>query len=133
MALHTDTQIYGACIELFGAAVDVILNMRRDVKHTLGGKIIDACTDLDKHIRRANMASDKVPHIEALLERLEEVEFVTRMCRDRRFIPTTGYAKLILRTQSIGKQANGWKKLEMAKRQEQPGLFQYRQGDPGRA
>jgi len=110
MGLHTATELYSVCFELLGVACEAVLNMRRDVKSVLGGKIIDACIGLDLHLRDANMADDKEPHILLLLERLEVIELLSRVCRDKQFLPLGHYTKLIERTQSIGRQATGWRK-----------------------
>jgi hypothetical protein len=134
MALHTALDIYADCYDLLSAAGDVILNMRRDAKRVFGEKIIDACIELDLHVRAANMAQEKEPHLLQLLERLEVIELLTRICRDQRYIPPAHYARIIGRTQSIGMQANGWRRSEKERgAPQQPGLFQDRQGDPGRA
>ena len=130
MALHTALDIYAACYDLLSAAGDVILNMRRDAKRVFGEKIIDACIDLDLHVRAANMAQEKEPHLLRLLERLEVIEILTRVCRDKGFVAPAGYARIVGRTQSIGMQANGWRKAERERgASQQPGLFQSRQGD----
>ena len=130
MALHTSTEIYAASFDLLGEAVNVILQMRRDAKALLGNKIIDGCIALDLHIRAANMADDKEPEILRLLERLEVIELVARTCRDRGYISPKAYTRLVDRTQSIGKQANGWRKSQGGAQQR---LFPDRQGDQDRA
>lgn len=122
MALHTATEIYGTCFDLLGVAGDVIMNMRRDAKKVFGEKIVDACIQLDIHIRAANMAEDKEPHLLLLLERLEVIELLSRVCRDKQYIPVGHYAKVIERTQSIGRQANGWRKSASGSAQQS--LFQ---------
>ena len=112
MGLHTELAIYRSCYDLLGVATEVIRNMRRDIKSALGLRIIDACIELELHIRRANMAAEKEPHLQLLLERLEVIELLVRLCRDRSYIPSAHYARVITRTQSIGKQANGWRKQQ---------------------
>jgi hypothetical protein len=131
MALHSYLQIYASCYELLGAAGNVILNMRRDAKKVFGEKIIDACIELDLHVRAANMAQDKEPHLLKLLERLEVIELLTRLCRDKRYIASAQYAELVRHTQSIGRQANGWRKDGAGGPQQR--LFHDRQGDHDRA
>lgn len=112
MGLHTELAIYRTCYDLLGAAVEGIRNMRRDIKSAIGQRIIDACIELELHIRRANMATEKEPHILALLERLEVIELLVRLCRDRQYLPTAHYARVVGFTQSIGKQANGWRRQQ---------------------
>jgi hypothetical protein len=119
VALHTSTEIYAASFDLLGEAIGVILQMRRDAKALIGAKIIEGCIALDLHIRAANMAHDKEPEILRLLERLEVIELLTRTCRDRGYISPKAYASLIDRTQSIGKQANGWRKSQGGAQQRQ--------------
>lgn len=109
MALHTELEIYRSCFDLLGDAAQVVANMRREIKSVLGSSIVQACVQLDIHLRRANMAQDKEPELLALLEQLEVIEISTRVCRDRRWIPLTHYAKLALHTQSIGMQCNAWR------------------------
>src|SRR5262245_49983819 len=109
MALHSALEIYATTYELLGEAGKVIFNMRRDAKRLFGEKIIEACIELDLHIRAANIAPDKEPHLQKLLERLEVIELITRVCRDREYLPPSGYAAIVSLTQSIGRQANGWR------------------------
>lgn len=112
MALHTETDIYRAIFDLAGEAADVILQMRRDVKPVFGKTIIDHCLAMELDIRAANMAPAEArePHLLKLLERIATVETVARICRDKRFIAVPAYARLVKHTQSVGRQANGWRK-----------------------
>ena len=110
MALHHTLEIHRSCCDLLGEAVVIVLNMPRAVKNALGNKIIDGCIDLDLRIRAANMAQDKEPHLLQLLEGLEVIELVLRLCRDKKWISPRQYAALVEHTQSIGRQANGWRR-----------------------
>ena len=112
MALHSSTAIYAEAYDLLGEAGEVVLQMNRNVKSLYGRLIIDACIEIILHIRQANIAADKAPHIDKLLEQLEVIELLTRTCRDRRHMPPAHYARLVKRTQSVGRQANGWKGWE---------------------
>ena len=119
MALHSTLEIYGSIFGLLGVAQRVVLQMRRDVKKLFGEKIIEACARMDLHVRAANMAADKEPHLLRLLEELELVELYTRGCRDWGYLPNPGYAAIIERTQSIGRQCNGWRKEQAGSQQRQ--------------
>ena len=109
MALHSELEIYRTCYDLLGDAAQVVSNMRREIKGVLGSSIMQACVQLDIHLRRANMAQDKEAALLDLLEALEVIEISTRVCRDRRWIPLAHYAKLAAHTQSIGMQCNAWR------------------------
>lgn len=112
MALHTELEIYRSAFDLAGAAVDVVLQMRRDVKPVLGKLMVDECFGIVLNIRAANMAQDeeKEPHLLQLLERLTNVETAVRLCRDRHFIARPAYSRIVEHTQSVGRQANAWRK-----------------------
>lgn len=110
MALYTQTEIYKAAYGLLGVATDYVKNMPRSVKPILGAHINKLCIRLVLLIARANVARDKVPFINDLLERVLELELLLRLCRDKRYISTGQYADAIKMTTSVGRQANGWKK-----------------------
>ncbi len=117
MGLHTELEIYRVGYDLLTVAIDAIRNMPRDVKQAIGEPIRDECVGVMLQIRRANMATDKEPHLLGLLERLEVVELLARVSRDRRFLPTGHYARLIEHTQSVGKQANAWRRRQPQQQQ----------------
>lgn len=111
MALHTQLPIYKVAYDLLGVATDFVQNMPRSVKTVLGSHLRDLCLGLVLLILRANGAKDKTPHLDALLERLEETQLLLRLCHDKRFISRGQYAKAVELTSSVGRQANGWRKL----------------------
>lgn len=110
MALHTSLPIYKVAYELLGVATDVTRSMPRDFKQSLGGIVRDECIWIVILIARANAARDKSPHIEELLERLQVVELLARLSRDRHLISVPQYARVVELTSAVGKQANGWRK-----------------------
>lgn len=110
MALHTELEIYKAAYGLLGVATDYVKNMPRSVKPILGSHMNKLCIRLVLLIARANVAKNKVPFINDLLERVLELELLLRLCRDKRYISTGQYAEAIKMTTSVGRQANGWKK-----------------------
>jgi hypothetical protein len=114
MALHSQLPIYKVAYDLLGVATDVTRNMPRDYKASIGARIRDECVDLVILIFRANVARDKTPHLDALLERLQVAELLFRLSKDKKFISTGQYAAAIELTNSIGKQANGWRKSSAA-------------------
>ncbi|GHC19247.1 four helix bundle protein [Aidingimonas halophila] len=109
MALHTQLPIYKLAYDLLSLAADVTRNIPRDLKVGLGAKVRDECIEILVLIARANAAENKAPHISEMLERLQVVEFLLRLFKDKRFISLKQYAAAIELTSSIGKQGNGWK------------------------
>ena len=107
MALHTNLPIYKVAYEFFDFSTELVNNMRRDFKQSLGSKIRDEAEAITVLIFRANSVKDKAPHLQSLIERLEVINLILRLSRDKRLISTGQYAKAVEMTGSIGKQANG--------------------------
>jgi hypothetical protein len=110
MALHSKLPIYKIAYDMTSVAIDLVRNMPRDVKSTLGGQLKQLCFDIVLLVIRANCAIDKAPHLTVLIERNEELQIVLRLCQDKRFISRAQYAKAVELSTSVGKQANGWRK-----------------------
>jgi len=110
MALHTQLPIYKVAYDLLDVVTDLTKNMPRDVKRSIGGKIGDECVEIVVLIFRANCSADRAAHLGELIERLQVIELLVRLARDKRWTSTGQYAAAIQLTQSIGKQANGWRR-----------------------
>lgn len=110
MGLHTELSIYKTAYDLLDVATDLAKNMPRDFKAQIGGKIRDECIEITVLIFRANTAREKTQHLLDLVERLQVAELLLRLSVDKRLISRPQYAKAVALTNSIGKQATGWKK-----------------------
>ena len=112
MALHKDLPIYKAAYDLLGVAVEITKHFPRDFKRLMGDKVREECVEIIVLIFKANVAFQKIIHIDLLLERLQVIELLLRLSRDKRFISVKQYAEVIDITDAIGKQASGWKKQQ---------------------
>lgn len=110
MGLHTDTEIYRTAYELFAVTTKAARNMPRDVKLLVGGKIRDELLEAFEGIYLANVAKDKVPHIDLVRRSILRVELLLRQSVDLRFITRPAYAQAVKLTQSVARQASGWRK-----------------------
>lgn len=110
MAMHTELAIYNAAMGLLHIATTLTRNIPRDLKQSLGKRVIDECIEVLMLIARANATQDKRPHLTLLVEKVQVVEFLMRLFKDNRFISVPQHAKAIEVTASIGKQANAWKR-----------------------
>lgn len=110
MAITSNLPIYKVAYDLLDAVTDLVKNMPRDFKTSIGKKVSDECVEIVVLIFRANCAREKSSHLIDLLERLQVCELLLRLSRDKRLISTGQYAGAIKLTDSIGKQANGWRK-----------------------
>jgi hypothetical protein len=110
MAIHTDLPIHKTSCELLGVAIDAAKHMPRDFKSNLGVEIRKECIAIVLLIARANAAKEKVPHIERLLEHVDVLQIVIRVCHEKRLVSNQIFADAIQLMGSIGRQAGGWKK-----------------------
>ncbi|MEK6788477.1 MAG: four helix bundle protein [Pseudomonadota bacterium] len=114
MALAHELPIYKATFDLCKEVFTCVRNMPRDVKHTLGEKLMTECADMVVLILRANVSKHKAQHIDELRERLQVVELMFRLLSDMRCIDLRRFAAATVLTATIGKQATGWKKSTAA-------------------
>jgi len=107
VGLHSDTDIYRAVTELAKFVARAVEQMRRDVKPTIGRMLIDECVWMSVVVRRANIAREeaKLAHLEELLEQLEIVQFVLRLCHELKYIARAAFADSLPLTASVGRQA----------------------------
>ena len=110
MAIHTRLPIYKVAYDLLRGVTEATKDMPRDFKASIGAQVRNECVMLTVLIFRANSARDKVPHLSELLERLQVAELLLRLSHDMRLISTKQYSAAIALTDSVGKQANGWRK-----------------------
>jgi hypothetical protein len=114
MAIHTELPIYKRSYDLLDLVADITRNMPRDFKSSLGARIREECVQILVLIGRANAAANKVPHQTELLERLHVAQLLMRLSHDKRFISRKQYARAAEITDSIGRQAGGWRKQSAA-------------------
>ncbi|WP_396180009.1 four helix bundle protein [Flavobacterium sp.] len=115
MALHKDLPVYKLAYDLLSLATDLVRNMPRDFKASLGGRIRDECLNVLVLVGLANAAIDKTAHLTKLLEHLHVVELLLRLSHDKHFISNGQYARAVQVTDSVGAQVGGWRKV-MAQR-----------------
>ncbi|NOT79324.1 MAG: four helix bundle protein [Bacteriovoracaceae bacterium] len=110
MAQYKHLPIYRLTYELLQRIVVATKDYPREFKFTLGQKMKDESIELIVLIYRANSSDDKKSHIDAILERLQVVELLVRLSHDMRILPTKSYASIVEMTESLSKQASGWRK-----------------------
>lgn len=114
MALHTHLPIYKQAYDLLQLAAELSRHMPRDFKSSFGARLRDECVAMLVLIGRANAAAQKAPHITELLERLQVTQLMLRLAHDMRFISRGQYARAVQVTDSVGRQAGGWRKHSAA-------------------
>jgi len=110
MAIHNQLPIYKVAYDLLDVVTDLVKNMQRDFKRSIGDKISAECIEITVLVFRANVALNKSTHLMELLERLQVIELLVRLAMDKKLISKPAYAKAIELSTQIGKQANGWRR-----------------------
>ncbi len=110
MGMHTELSIYKASMGLLQIATNLTRNIPRDLKQSLGKRVIDECIEVLMLIARANSTRDRAQYLVKLVESVQVIEFLMRLFKDSRFISVGQLAKTIEVTTSIGKQASAWKR-----------------------
>jgi hypothetical protein len=111
MARYLHLPIYKKSYDLFQEIFLAVKEFPREYKYTLGEKLQKETIEMVVGIYRANSHEDKCPSIENILERIQIVELILRLCRDMRVLPLKRYSQIILIAEEISRQAEGWKKF----------------------
>lgn len=110
MAAAKDLPVYKVAYDLLRIVLGAVRNMPRDVKQLVGAPLATEARDIVMLIFRANSATNKVPHLTELLERIEVINLMLRLAHDMKMITTKPYAAAIQLTEMVGKQVGGWRK-----------------------
>ena len=110
MARYQHLPIYKLSYELLARVMLLTKEFPRDHKFTLGQKIRDEIIFVIVLIYRANSSEQKVSIIKEILERILVVELLIRLAQDIHILSQKNYANLVEMTESIARQAEGWKK-----------------------
>lgn len=114
MALYTTLEIYRAAYGLLKACADPLTKMPRNARAVFGVRLRDRLLDMVELIRDANVATNKVPHLDTLLRSHREAEVLLRLFHDKRYMSHGQYAHAIEFSVSLGRQANGWRNKYVA-------------------
>ena len=111
--LAQELTIYQDTEKLVILLIAVQKQMNRSLKHSIGDRMIGKSFDLFTHIYKINRETEakrKVYHIEQFLYDFEIVKTAIRILEETREISTKTASRIAVLTNSIGKQANGWKR-----------------------
>lgn len=110
MARHDHLPIYKQSYELLNQIMHVSKDFPREHKFTIGQKLREEVIQILVLIYRANSQKDKSIIVVEILEKILVSELLIRLCRDMKILSVKHFAALVLLTQSLSKQAEGWKK-----------------------
>jgi len=110
VARYQHLPIYKLSYEILLRVMLVVKDFPRDHKYTLGQKLRDEVIALIVLIYRANSSEHKSQIIGEILEKVLVVELLVRLSRDMLILSIKHYAGLVEMTESLARQAQGWKK-----------------------
>jgi hypothetical protein len=81
----------------------------RDFKYSLGDKLRNECIELVIFIYKANtLRQQRKEHLQQILERVQVIELMLRLSRDLRLFNVAAFSEIVLLTDSLARQAQGW-------------------------
>lgn len=81
----------------------------RDFKYSLGDKIRNECIELVIFIYKANsMKVKRVEYLQQILDRVQVIELMLRVSKDLRLLNVASFSEIVLLTDSLGRQTQGW-------------------------
>lgn len=108
MAQYQHLPIYKLTYDILLRIMQITKNFPREYKYTLGQKLRDEIIDLVILIYRANSAKDKTEFLSMIVDRVQLIQLLIRLCHDIRILQRKHYADLAEKTDSLARQAQGW-------------------------
>jgi len=111
MARYEHLPIYKKAFDMAKYFDTIVRNFSRYNKYTYGTELRDISREILKGIIRANNAQDKVPHLLAIREKLEELKVVIRLCKELQVFPNfNSFQYSLNEVVDISRQNEGWLK-----------------------
>ncbi len=109
MARYEHLPIYKKAFELAKYFDKIVRNFSRYNKYTYGTELRNLSREILKEIIRANNAVDKMPHLLAIREKLEELKVVIRLCKELKVFPNfNSFQHSLNEVVNISRQNEGW-------------------------
>lgn len=115
MARYEHLPIYKATYDLLEVVTRITKDFPKDFKYTLGDRLRSEVIELVVFIYKANSSRrDRVHNITQILERMQVVELLLRLSKDMRLITVKQFSSVVVLTDGIGRQAQGWVKSSVS-------------------
>ena len=109
MAQYKHLPIYKTTYELLEMVTRKTKDFPRDFKYSLGDKLRNKCIELVIFIYKANtLRQQRKEHLQQILERVQVIELMLRLSRDLRLFNVVAFSEIVLLTDSLARQAQGW-------------------------
>ena len=111
MARYEHLPIYKAAMDLLLYFEQIVSKFSRYNKYTHGAELRNLSREAVMLIVRANNTTDRIPVLEELRIKLEEIKVVIRICKETKAFPNfNSFQTSINRVIEIAKQNEGWMK-----------------------
>lgn len=109
MAQYKHLPIYKTTYELLEMVTRKTKDFPRDFKYSLGDKLRNECIELVIFIYKANtLRQQRKEHLQQILERVQVIELMLRLSKDLRLFNVAAFSEIVLLTDSLARQAQGW-------------------------
>lgn len=110
MAVYDNLPVFKLSYDVLLTVLKMSMNFQRNYRYTVGEALQREILALCLSIYRANVASERVPHIEEAREKLVPIRLMLRILHDTRQISTKQFAMICEDVESISKQLSSWHK-----------------------
>ena len=108
MSQYKHLPIYKTAYDLLVCITLKTKDYRNDFKYTLGTKMREDSMKLVQLIYKANSSKNKEDYINNIIDTVQIIELSSRLSKDLHLINIKAFSEIIVLTESISKQANGW-------------------------
>lgn len=119
MARIKHLSIYRVTYSLLEAVVKATSDFPKAFKYNLGNKLRDESAELVVFVYKANSNKKRSEFINQILERIQVLELLSRLCKDLRLLTVEQFSEIAALTDNIARQAQGWLKFSQGLRAEQ--------------
>jgi four helix bundle protein len=105
--------VYKASYDLFVYSFQLVGNLRKDYKYTVGEKLKNEIMDLMMNIYRANKRRDAKEKIERVVKAQESIEVVRilfRLLKDLKQLSLKHFVRVNEKIEDVSRQLFGWQK-----------------------
>jgi len=116
VAQYEHLPIYKAAFDLLLYFEKIVSRFSRSNKYTQGSELRNITRQVVLLIIRANNSTDKLPSLEELRIRLEELKVVLRICKEIQAFPNfNSFQTSMNQVIQLAKQNEGWMKSQSAR------------------
>jgi hypothetical protein len=110
--MKKDPPLFTGWYEVVGTLLERVGRFPKNLRPTLGNRILDRALDALRHIIRLRYTRDRSPLFAEANLAIEEVRILARLAFERRLLSGSQYAELSEAVDACGRMLGGWRKSE---------------------